>query len=77
MSPVKVDIYGNRFNVQLEGFFSWRPDPDTMRVDTFAQDWKRLRLYAFPPFAEIQKVSVGKEDMETMALATPLWRSQA
>jgi hypothetical protein len=73
-----VDMFATRLNCQIKPFVSWRPDPECMAVDAFTVDWKRLLIYAFPPFSIIQRV-LSKWRMEEAVgiIIVPVWPTAA
>ena len=65
--------------MQLPQYFSFKPDPGTVAVDAFAQDWSNLTPYAFPPFLMVGRClqKIREEKVKKAVIVTPLWRSQA
>ncbi|XP_057294577.1 uncharacterized protein LOC130623096 [Hydractinia symbiolongicarpus] len=47
----ETDLFASRINTQLPAFFSYRPDPNCIGVNSFTEDWHNISFYAFPPFA--------------------------
>lgn len=75
--PLKIDLFADRLNTQLENYMSWRPDPYAMGMDTFQIPWNNKRGYAFPPFWLITRClsKVLKEKSENVII-TPAWQTQ-
>ena len=46
----KLDIFASSLYFKLVKYFSWKPDPEAVAVDAFAQDWTNLEFYAFPHY---------------------------
>ena len=51
-----IDLFASRTNTQLKRFASFRPDPEAEFIDAFSISWENLNLYAFPPFACVDRV---------------------
>ena len=50
----EIELFASRLNCQVKPFISWHhPDPESFAVDTFAENWGRWMIYAFPPFSLI------------------------
>ena len=75
--PLKIDLFADRLNTQLENYMSWRPDPYAMGMDAFQIPWNNKRGYAFPPFCLITRClsKVLKEKSE-IVIITPAWQTQ-
>ena len=74
-----IDLFASRACHQIQSYMSWKPDPQSLAVDVFQQNWQTRGLtYAFPPFSLIGKV-VRKVRMEkaTSILITPHWPAQS
>lgn len=72
-----VDLFATRLNAQLPRFVAWRPDPEAIAVDAFAQNWANCRGYAFPPFCLIGRVlQKVLADRAELLLVAPVWPSQ-
>ena len=58
-------------------FYSWKPNPEALATDPFAQTWKILG-YAHPPWCLIGKVLAKvSQEQATLILITPLWKGQS
>ncbi len=72
-----VDLFASRLNYQFKPFVSWHPDPEAKASDAFSISWANDLIYAFPPFAVIdrtlQKIEI---DEATGILIFPLWKTQ-
>ena len=69
-----IDLFATRFSNRLEMFVSPVPDPFAWAVDAFSFSWKGLFLYAFPPFALLEKViSKVRSESPRMILVAPSW----
>ena len=75
--PSEVDVFASQWNAQLIKFISWRPQPQAMRVNGFAINWRGLAEYVFPPFALIFKCleKIRREKAEVVFIC-PTWTSQ-
>ena len=51
-----IDLFASRTNRQFTPFFSYRPDPESIGVDSFSVNWNNDIIYAFPPFCIITRV---------------------
>lgn len=73
----EIDIFASRLNTQLPKFVSFRPDPESIAVNSFNMDWGNLKLYAFPPFILVPRVlqKIWK-DKATGILIVPDWPNQ-
>ncbi|XP_040285902.1 uncharacterized protein LOC120999096 [Bufo bufo] len=76
--PLSMDLFASRWNAQLPHFYSWRPDPLSVAVDTLLQDWSGQLAYAFPPFALIPRVlSQVRRQLADLVLIVPFWQAQS
>jgi hypothetical protein len=74
----QVDMFATRLNFQVKPFVSWKPDPECMAVDAFTIDWKKLFMYAFPPFSILQRVlHKWERDQAEGFLIIPVWQTAA
>ena len=48
-----MDLFASKWNAQLPIFVSWRPQPNSWRVNAFNLSWSSLMGYAFPTFSLI------------------------
>ena len=73
--PVTVDMFATALNYRLPLYVSPLKDPQAIGTDAFLQDWDNLSMYAFPPFAIIQKVisKLRLAKNSFMTLIAPLW----
>ncbi len=75
--PFDVDLFASRNNAQMHPFFSWMLDPDAQATDAFAQSWRGLHGYTFPPFALLHRVLKKVHlDLCRVLLIAPVWPSQ-
>lgn len=51
---------------------SYTTDPYAFAVDEFSIEWTKLRIYAFPPFSIIGRVSQKVAEMAEGILIAPL-----
>ena len=73
-----TDMFASRINKQLATYVSWRPDPEAMAVDAFAQSWHDQYIYAFPPFSLIARVMQKvRRERASVLLIAPMWPTQA
>lgn len=70
----EIDLFASRINAKCNEYVSWKPDPDTINVDSFTISWRTKLFNAFPPFSLllncIQKTS---QDEATGILVFPMW----
>ena len=67
-----IDLFSSHSNHQTHPYC-------TIEQDAFSLDWSQMKLiYAFPPFALIQRVLVELQKLQQyqVILITPLWRSR-
>ena len=70
-----IDIFTSRLNFKLAKYFSWKPDPEAVAVDAFAQD--KLRILCFSTFNIIGKVLAKiQKDQTSGILVVPYWSTQ-
>lgn len=73
----ETDLFASRINKQLPAFFSYRPDPDCIGVNSFTEDWHNISFYAFPPFACLpQVIQKIHSDKAVGILVVPDWPNQ-
>lgn len=48
MGSLKLDLFVDRLNAQLDNYVSWRPDPFAIQTDAFQVNWSNKNPYAFP-----------------------------
>lgn len=72
-----IDLFASRLNKQIDRFVSWKPDPESFLVDSFAHNFHDEIFYAFPPFSVLNKF-MKKIEMEKMEgiLVAPAWSTQ-
>ena len=68
LGPFSVDLFASFRNIQLEVYFSWKPNPSAEAVDALCQVWSNHRPYLFPPFALIGR-SLHKVRMDRVTQA--------
>jgi hypothetical protein len=74
--PFHIDLFADRTNTQLPRFYSWAPDPFAEATDAFLQSWKRMNLWANPPWILVPRIlSKLIRDQATMTILVPLWES--
>ena len=72
-----VDLFASRTSHQMEEYFSWMPDPESIGTDALCQNWDFNLPYAFPPFCLIGQCLKKVRFLETtIILITPIWVSQ-
>ena len=73
----KIDVFASRLNAKLDSYFSWKPDPDAVAIDAFAQVWSKLVFYAFPPLNLIGKVLAKLHKVQASGVVVvPFWSTQ-
>lgn len=72
-----IDLFASKLNSKCQNYVSWKPDPDSVAIDSFTIPWTNLNFYAFPPFAIIVKV-LNKiiTDKAEGVIVIPDWKSQ-
>ena len=72
-----MDLFASRTSHQMEEYFSWMPDPESIGTDALCQNWDFNLPYAFPPFCLIGQCLKKVRFFETtIILITPIWVSQ-
>jgi hypothetical protein len=75
--PFTIDAFASRANKQIATFWSRHADPETAGRDAFRQDWRRQKIWAFPPYPLIARVLNQVRDLRiTAAIIVPCWTSQ-
>ena len=76
--PLEIDLFASRLTFQLPRFASWKPDPLAIQTDAFTMNWQKIRGYAFPPFALIDRClqQVMSQKVEQLILISPVWPIQ-
>lgn len=74
-----VDLFASKDNHQLEKYFTYTQDSNAIGVDAFAQSWKNIDCYLFPPFSVISSVlkKIEEEEVQFALLIAPVWKTQA
>jgi hypothetical protein len=73
----EVDLFASHWNRQVARFMSWKPQPESVALDAFTQNWKNLKGYAFPPFNLIHRCLIKiRRDRADVLMVTPVWPSQ-
>ena len=73
----EVDLFASRNNNKIKKYVSWKPEPDSWKVDAFTFEWKLHFFYVFPPFSLIARVARKlKIEGSNAILITPHWPSQ-
>lgn len=72
-----IDLFASRLNYQIKPFVSFRPDPESLHVNSFLIAWSKYTIYAFPPFNQICKTLL-KIHMEKAkgVIIVPDWPNQ-
>ena len=72
-----VDLFATAFSARLPLYVSPVPDPHAWDVDALAISWRGLDVYAFPPFALLERVlQKWNRDQPRMVLIAPDWPAQ-
>ena len=72
--PHHIDLFATRLNKQVTRFYSWKPEPGSLGVDSFKQSWKGIRGWANPPFNLIGKVLTKvRQSRAEISLIAPIW----
>ena len=71
----QVDLFASPTNHKLPVWFSRSHCPRAAGTDALAQDWRNLRLYAFPPFNLILRTlcKLRADRAEWAIVITPYW----
>ncbi len=76
ISPT-IDLFVSRTNFQFKPYVPWFPDPEALTCDAFSFSWSDEVIYAFPPFALIDRVLRKiEQDSSTGVLIFQLWQTQ-
>ena len=72
-----IDLFASRNNRKSEKYVSWKPEPESWKVDAFTFKWEINFYYVFPPFSLIARVARKlKIEGSNAILVTPHWPSQ-
>ena len=73
--PPTVDLFENRFNHQLDRYFSPCPDVQALAIDALVASWPFEVTYAFPPTTLMSEVvqKIQQERPERLILVAPDW----
>ena len=72
-----IDLFASRLNFQLRPFVSWKPDPQAFAIDAFSISWTGHNIYAFLPFALINRVlQKTEQDQSHGVIIVPVWTTQ-
>ena len=52
----EINLFVSRLSSQLPTYYSWKPDPNSLAVDTLQQTWSHKHLHDFSPFSLIHRV---------------------
>ena len=76
--PLDIDLFATRLSNQLPRFISWRPDPEAESCNAWAQDWSKVKGYAFPPFPLVGRClkQVLTQKVSALVLVAPVWKTQ-
>ena len=75
--PMRVDLFSNPWNAQLDTFVSWNAQPGAWATNAFSLNWRSMKGYAFPPFSVIRDcLSKIRRERASIVVVTPLWTSQ-
>ena len=73
----EVDLFASRNNRKCDIYVSWKPEPESWKVDAFTFKWEMKFFYVFPPFSLIARVARKlKIEGSSAILVTPHWPSQ-
>ena len=74
-----IDLFANKFNKQLARYMSPCPDTLAVAVDALTSDWPDEVLYAFPPWAILDRfvIKCHQEQPLRLILVAPLLTSAA
>ena len=73
----QVDLFASRNNNKLPTYVSWKPEPNSWKVDAFTFSWHNLFYYVFPPFSLVGRVARKlKMDRAKAILMAPAWQTQ-
>ena len=73
--PPTIDLFANRFNHQLDRYFSPCPDEQAVATDALVASWPFEVTYAFPPTTLMSEVvqKLQQERPERLVLVAPDW----
>lgn len=72
-----IDLFASRTNNKLERYVSWKPEPESWKIDAFSFTWSNHFFYVFPPFSLVGRVARKlKQDKSRAILVAPLWTTQ-
>ena len=73
-----TDLFATRANKKINKYISWKPDADSIAINTFSVTLEKYFNHCFPPFSLIWEVltKIKKESANTI-LITSLWPIQS
>lgn len=72
------DLFASYLNAKCKEYYSWHPDPGSLKIDAFTVGWSDIFFYAFPPFCLILRtLNKIKLDQATGIMVVPKWPTQA
>lgn len=73
----EIDLFATRENRKCKRFCLRFPDTKAVEVDALTKSWKKLKFYAFPPFALILKcLQKIKNERAGGVMVVPNWPNQ-
>ena len=76
---VEYDLFASRQNRQVQKFFSWSHDFESMGCDSLSHPWSMTStLYAYPPPILLGRVlqKAHQEEVHDLLLVAPVWTTQ-
>ena len=75
--PIKIDLFSQNWNKQVERFVSWLPCKEAQATDAMKIKWPMEGSYAFPPFILIPQVIQKVQRLKcTTLIITPRWQTK-
>ncbi|CAC5414223.1 unnamed protein product [Mytilus coruscus] len=73
MGPLKLDLFADRLNAQLDNYISC-----AIQIDAFQVNWSNKNPYAFSPFCLIARcITKVNKERSNLVIIIPAWQSQA
>ena len=74
-----IDMFASRLNKKLEKYASWKPDPESIIIDSMCISWKNTFIYLFPPFSMFWPIlsKIERDRVPQAIILMPDWPTQS
>ena len=75
----EIDLFASRLNKKLPKYVSWKPDPESIYIDSMNMSWENLFIYLFPPFSMLWPITTKLEldRVPRAIIVMPDWPTQS